>query len=57
MYQSVLVHSVTVSPLIVVDHAPEMVVKSYIDESMVMVEPSVRVCNSTLNLFHAIFKL
>ena len=43
MYQSVLVHSVTVSPLIVVDHAPEMVVKSESDESMVMVEPSERV--------------
>lgn len=43
MYQSVLVHSVIVSPLIVVDHAPEMVVKSESDESMVMVEPSERV--------------
>jgi uncharacterized protein HemY len=40
---SEVVHSVTVSPLIVVVHAPETEVKDESEESRVMIEPSERV--------------
>ena len=36
-------HSVTVEPSMVVVHAPDVLLKVESDESMVMVEPSVRV--------------
>lgn len=43
MIHSEVVHSVTVSPLIVVVHAPETEVKDESEESRVMIEPSERV--------------
>ena len=42
MIHSEVVHSVTVSPLIVVVHAPETEVEDESEESRVMIEPSVR---------------
>lgn len=43
MIHSEVVHSVTVSPLIVVVHAPETEVEDESEESRVMIEPSERV--------------